>query len=239
MDRNDSRRGLRATRPLEPRHQLRVQATVELGVQQMVLGGQSELVEPLDRGTNPILVGELRVGLAAPASQGLAQDRRRADRVVVGSPAATPRHRLLEDTRVDRVVGHPQHVPGGTGVEHGLVHTDVEYATQPCDVAAQRRLGSRCRMTGEDGIDQSMRRHRLIAVHQQHRKQPALACAADVQVLPIVEGLHVAKYAIGKHPAGLLPRWHPRCEPPPPCRYPVAVAWQSYMCPMQGPPTRF
>ncbi len=81
-----------------------VVSEVELGLNAVFLGFETELVEPRDLGLREVLVSELRQGWPAPERERLVQEPRRVVRFPVGESGSARYREPLELVRVEAVV---------------------------------------------------------------------------------------------------------------------------------------
>ena len=161
--------GMLGDRRLQLGDELGVVAQLELGVDEIRLGGRAQLLQPRHLEPGEGLVSEVGERRAAPEPDGLAQLRRTDVRVLSPSVGDEP----LEATEV-RLLGRCfEHVAGLAGDDH----VRAERLAELRDVVLKRVLGRRRRLSGPELLDQLIGGNDLARPQQQQGEQRALLLA--------------------------------------------------------------
>ena len=84
------------------------------------MGDEPELAEALGLGSGPVLVRELGVGVAAPQVERLPEGGGSPHGVVVTRSRPAVAEQALEAGGIERLVGDPERVSGGSGRQRRL-----------------------------------------------------------------------------------------------------------------------
>ena len=191
---------VRADQRLDLRDRLDRPTTRQLRLDEALRGDQPQLLQALRLRADPVLVGELCVGVATPQTERLAQHRRCAGRVAASEPRTGVGDETFEAGDIERLVRQPQQVPGRLGDHHRGRPVGVDHLADPRHVAAQRRARRRRGRTGEHRLGEPVHRHHGVAMDQQHRQQPALTLAADAHLFALLADGQPAQRMKPDHP---------------------------------------
>ena len=136
------------------------------GLDAQLLGLPPQLLQPLGLDGGEVRQFEVLEGRAAPQTEGLAEQVRRAFGLAERQQLAAPGDLALEPPGVHVVGWHGQHV----ALRGGADHVAAERLTDPEDTALERLVRGARRVLAPHGLDQPVLRHRLTDADRQGRQ---------------------------------------------------------------------
>jgi hypothetical protein len=164
--------GMLGDQGLELPHQLDVVAEGELGIVQLLEGGQSQILEPRGLAPGEGLVAQVGERRAAPKGQGRLERGDGPPGAISGELAAALGDQSLEAMRVEPLGVEPQHIAVLAGDDHAIravAGAGAQRLSQARDVDLQGLGRGRRRTLSPELVDQSIGAERLVGVEQQQR----------------------------------------------------------------------
>ncbi len=165
-------------------NQSSVAARRKLGVDAVLNGCQALLIEPHDRRSQTPLVGKVRERGSSPHRQGFSEHRCRPDRIAI-EQSSSPRQLFLESQPIGIGSVEMESVPR-------LNAGDDLAAEEPAQTRHVRLKGTASRLRRiipPHLVDETVGRHSLVGVDEQHGEYRTLAAATQGQRSPPVDDL--------------------------------------------------
>jgi hypothetical protein len=166
--------------------ELGVTAQVELGLGPFLESREPELFEVRDLGAGKSFAREVGQCVTSPQGEGIRDLPRPARRI---GRAARRRDGSGESIPVELSRLEHEPVAGTLGQDPGW----AEQLPKDRDVSLERLLGGRRRLLAPQGLDEPVRRHTLVRMEQEQRKEPSWLGAGGREVALPIQHLEAPK----------------------------------------------